>query len=250
MLLCYVDESGDPGYKGSPTQAFVLACVVVPDEHWLPTLDMLVRMRRYLHTNFGLSIRAEIKASELVKGKGPWAECGPQRQGLSPEARLRIYRLCLRALTRLPWLRVFAVVIDKYEIVKQSTTDPRDRAWTFLIQRLERRKTNVMLLPDDGHNAFIDEKVRQMRRFNRVPAGGSSEAVLSRPALNVVEDPAHRSSRRSYFVQMADLCAYAAHRFVVSKKPFPQDMWLTLTASFENEVNSVRGGPPGIVKWP
>ncbi|MDW8337638.1 MAG: hypothetical protein RMM28_00680, partial [Thermoleophilia bacterium] len=74
MYLVYLDESGDAGVvAGSPTPTYTVACVIVHSNHWVALFEDLLRFRRYLNTNFGLRMREEVKASELVKGGGPWA---------------------------------------------------------------------------------------------------------------------------------------------------------------------------------
>lgn len=50
MYICYFDESGDPGIPSatlkSPTNWFVLGCVLMHDSDWLDTLNALVDLRR------------------------------------------------------------------------------------------------------------------------------------------------------------------------------------------------------------
>jgi hypothetical protein len=74
MYLAYLDDSGDPGvHAGSPTPTYTTSCVFVRDAHWVALFEDLIRFSRYLRQNFGLRMRQEVKANELVKGSGPWA---------------------------------------------------------------------------------------------------------------------------------------------------------------------------------
>jgi hypothetical protein len=74
MYLAYMDDSGDPGvHPGSPTPTYTISCVFVRDTDWVPLFEDLIRFRRYLRENFGLRMRAEVKANELVRAGGPWA---------------------------------------------------------------------------------------------------------------------------------------------------------------------------------
>jgi hypothetical protein len=149
-------------------------------------------------------------------------------------------------------VRTFAVSVakDKPKTVK----DPRDAAWQWSLQRLERFGTatqeNIAIFPDSGHGQFIKNKLRRMRRHNPVPSAFVQGASLLRPTRNIVEDPSDRLSHESYFVQLADLNAYAAFRHVRPVPTFGGQMWDELGPARVLEVNALRGGPPGIVSWP
>jgi hypothetical protein len=76
--------------------------------------------------------------------------------------------------------------------------------------------------------------------------------MLSIPLVRIIEDPNDRQSHDSYFIQLADWNAYAAHRSVyVQQKPGTDPTaWGALAGARLLDVNAVRGGPPGIVLWP
>lgn len=250
MLLAYVDESGDSGYPQnvcSPTVAFALGVLLIDDRDWLEMLDQLVDLRRSFKNRFGLRMHDEIKANYLIHGKGPFREHRIDKNDCDT-----IYRECVECVAASQRIRVFAIVINK-NLVQRQDVDARHWAWTFAIQRLERfgraKQTNVMLFPDEGHGQFIQKKLREMRRFHQVPSAFNTER-LEREASNIVEDPNDRASDKSYFVQMADLAAYAAFRAVHQIIPFDGSMWDQFAKSRIAEVNRLRGGVAGIVAWP
>ena len=72
----------------------------------------------------------------------------------------------------------------------------------------------MKLFPDAGHGYFIQSLVRKMRRHHRVASAFESGRWLEADARRIVEDPSDRDSRRSYFIQLADLNAYAAVRWL------------------------------------
>src|SRR5829696_3523451 len=109
MFLAYMDDSGDPGvHPGSPTPTYTISCVFVRDTSWVPLFEDPIRFRRYLRQNFGLRMRGEVKANELVKGSGPWAALG-----IGDKVRKRIFRSFMRFQEKSGTVQTFAVVIDK-----------------------------------------------------------------------------------------------------------------------------------------
>jgi len=245
MFFAYVDESGDSGYAG--TGFFTLAVVLVRETDWLAALDRLVDMRRYLRTTWGVPARAELKANYLVHRKGPFKHL----QHLGPKERLDIYRFVMSAQRKLGFFTTWAIYIDKTKILRQNR-DPRDFAWQFMIERLDnfshRQGELLKLFPDAGHGYFIRRKVRHMRRFHRVPSAFGQEQLAAN-STRVVEDPSDRSSDESFFIQLADLNAYAAVNHINPGRIGP-DFWDELGECRLEDVNRIRGGPVGIKVFP
>lgn len=248
MILAYADESGDNGYANSPTRAFVLAFVLVQEADWLPLLDRLRDMRRYLWNQYHISPNAELKAYDLMGPSGAF-----RRLGISAAERLDIYKLVMRFQAKTDGFTTFAIAIDKDKVKHRNQVDPRERCWRFALERLhsyaKEKDQYVKLFPDAGHGYFIRRMLRKMRRFHRVPAHYGS-GTLSAEAQRIIEDPSDRNSHESYFIQLADLNAYAAHRYLWPTKRLGRDMWDALGDIRLTKVNDLVGGPPGIKVFP
>ena len=71
MYLMYVDESGDPGkYVNKNTgnsSHYCLSGIVISEDDWIKNLDKLNKFRKHLKDKFGLLLRTEIHASELIR---------------------------------------------------------------------------------------------------------------------------------------------------------------------------------------
>lgn len=247
--LAYFDESGDSGLVNSPTRFFVLSCVLVPEGQWLSSLDEIVTLRRWLRQKRNIPSRPEIKATDIRKGRGVFL---PLRFSLS--RRMRLYQSLMRFQNRrLPGLRAFAIAINKSEAAKAGR-EPREAAWTFAMQRVDRfcqaADSRAILFPDEGHAFFIRKRLRRMRRFHTVP--GLYGGTLQIPTQRLLEDPNDRRSHDSYFIQLADWNAFAAHRsmYVDPLPGVPTTLWDELGPQRLLEVNRNTGGPPGIVVWP
>lgn len=252
MYLAYVDESGDVGAKGS--RSYVLACVLVQAGSWPSVFDDLIDFRRFLKRTFGLPIRAEVKASHLLRNAGAFAPLA-----LTAASRHRLYRLYMRVQPKIG-VETFAIVIDKHALVtQQPAADPRETCWERLLQRLERLSTKsgapVMLVHDEGERLLIRKLARKARRAGTAGSAFGT-GLLRRPATLLIDDPVPRASDQSYLIQLADLNAYAAFRRCFppplrTAQIVPQTMWDQLGPARFAAVHGLAGSAyPGIVLSP
>src|SRR5262249_1704575 len=125
----------------------------------------------------------------------------------------------------------------------------------FALQRIHtfsvKNDDKAMIFPDEGHGYFIRKMLRKMRRYHTVPGlwgGPDIQLNLDR----IIEDPMDRTSHESFFTEMADWGAYAAHKasYVAPARHVPPEAWDKLAPVMLKAVNQNRGGPPAIVKWP
>lgn len=249
--IAYVDGSGNTDPAGS--LSYALGCVVVTADEWPSTFDDVIDYRRFLRDRFGVPVRAEVKANYLLRNSGAF-----RKLRLGESARFAIYRGLMRLQPKLG-LRTFAIVVRKHKLAaKGITVNARDLAWEYLLQRIERMSTKsrkpVMIVHDEGEGDSIRKMARKARR-----AGGAGSMFgtghLSRPAKLLVDDPVVRRSHESYFVQLADLAAYAAFRNIYppparTVQIVPRTMWTELGSAAFAPVNQFSGGTPGIVVAP
>lgn len=239
--MAYVDESGDTGLSPGSSLTYTLGCVLVDADKWPDAFDQLLAFRRRVRDKFAVPMRAEIKANYLLRNTGSLRPLG-----LGPTERHLIFRAHLRMLDHLP-ARAFAVTVDK----RNKTTTPDhifDLAWEGLLQRLERtstkEKATFMISHDEGENDAVRRWVRRSRRH--LTAGSAfGTGTLTTPARRLVDDPIARKSEQSYFIQLADLVAYAAFRSVIPPGPgiarvCPQTMWGEIGAATHTAVSGLR----------
>jgi hypothetical protein len=193
-------------------------------------------------------MRHEVKANYLLRGGGDI-----RLLDLAPKERFLVYRAHLRQLRELP-ARGFAVVVDKRSIAADQCFDT---AWETLLQRLEttsRKESQVFsIIHDQGENDAIRRWARRARRH--LPAGSAfgTGPIYNKAAL-LVDDPQPVESRHSYFLQFADLVAYAGFRTLVApsasiESVCPASMWEEIGPATHAAVNQLkpRGGIPGVV---
>jgi hypothetical protein len=255
MHFAYVDDSGNSGLPArGGSQTYTLACVLVEARRWPDVFDDLIDFRRFLKARFGIPVRTEIKANYLLHNRGPHFRPNP----MSERARFAVYRGFMRLQPKLG-IQAFAVVIRKAGLaLKGITVDPREIAWEYLLQRLERFSTKggipVLIMHDEGEALMIRKLARKARRAGTAGSAFGT-GTLKRPARLILDDPVPRHSNQSYFIQLADLNAYAAFRHFFPPPPrpvhvVPQSMWSELGAARYKPVSHLAGGPDGLVVWP
>ena len=121
MYLMYVDESGDTGMVGSPTEYFALSGIVVHESKWRDFLNNLISFRRTLKSVYELPIRGEIHASDFINHR-PF--------NLDRHIRLAILRNTLDELAKIAYLSVTNVVVWKQH--KPAIYDVFQAAWGTL----------------------------------------------------------------------------------------------------------------------
>jgi hypothetical protein len=251
VLLAYVDESGNTGdLSAGGSLTYTLGCVLIDADHWPTAFDEFLIFRRRLRDTFRVPMRAELKANFLIRNTGDIRNIN-----LAPGQRYLIYRAHMRVLEDLP-ARAFAVVFDKRRHPGWAPRAVFDTSWETLLQRLAitSRKENVTFVVshDEGENDAVRRWVRRSRRY--LTAGSAfGPGRLLNPAPLLVDDPIPRKSHQSFFVQMADLVAYAAFRAVVPPGPriskiCPDSMWDEIGTATHKAVSQLRPrSRPGIV---
>ncbi|WP_236749902.1 DUF3800 domain-containing protein [Aeromicrobium erythreum] len=248
--MAYVDESGDTGLSVGSSHTYTLGVVLIDVDRWNDAFDEMISFRRRLRDTFGVPMRAEIKANYLLRNSGPFRDLG-----LSPAQRRIIFRAHLRELPRLP-SRAFAVVVDKRSRRATSNSEIFDLGWETVLQRLERTSTyekcSFMITHDEGENDAVRRWVRRARRHLTAGSAFGTGPILG-AAPRLVDDPIARRSDQSYFIQMADLVAYAGFRSVISPGPTiaavcPPSTWSEIGSATHTAVAKLRPrAAPGIV---
>lgn len=221
MYFMYVDESGDPGISGSKTDHYILTGVVIHELSWRKTLDDLVEFRKAIRREYGWKVREEIHAQKMINGRIS------TNMGIDRNARFLILRKNLDWIASRLDMGIITVVVEKFGY--QQASEVFEAAWSFLIQRFENTmnhrnfagpKNSVdkgMIVPDNTDGETLRLLVRKMRHYNLVPSKFSLES-RNVPISSVIEDPVFKDSRHSYFIQLADVCAYFARQYLKPNK--------------------------------
>ena len=207
MYIAYVDESGDPGRNTRLTTYFTLSGIILVDSNWKIFLEKVKAFRQGLKRDFGLPLRADLRASDL------WYNSGDFRKlSLNYADRTRIFRRTAEFLRYSQEVTILTVSIDKGSPQLPSTAKISEIAWTMFFQRYENwlmgKQELGIIVNDEGYDKMVRLLSRKMRVYNPIPShyGGYYQA----PVVKIIEDPFSRHSQYSYFVQLADMSAYLA----------------------------------------
>lgn len=209
----YIDES-------VRTPLFVASAVTVPflrEGHfgwsfvWPHYYQRAELWRRNLSKTQSIIFRKELHAYDLLNCKGLYHKRG---RNLSTDEAVETYTVALKTADFLPE----ASIITTYATADSAFAGATgvDVCLLTLFQRMrsqcEGRGTNGIVFFDEGHHEYI-HAFRKAQKY--LPTGSSLGGWGGRATRNIPldmfpKDANFKSSRLSYFVQIADLVAYAA----------------------------------------
>lgn len=210
MYLMYVDESGDPGKHQYASYHFILSGLVVAQNDWFKYLDKLKEFRKSIKKEYGLNLKTEIHASELIR-----INKTKEYAKISKKNRINILK---DFSTQIPIIfdtaKLINICLDKRDF--ETTLDIQITAWKRLIQRFDTflkkdAKDKGMILADDTEDKKLRALLRKMRIYNPMPSH-FSEATYNATIDNIIEDIMMLSSNHSYFIQTVDVVAHLLYR--------------------------------------
>jgi hypothetical protein len=224
MYFIYADESGDSGRSAGGTPFFVISGLIIHESYWNETFARFLDLRRNLSRRYHVPQRIALHATDIVNGNGDFRH---SLYGLSKADRFNLYRDVLEFLAQVTEIRVLNVFIRKDQIPADWDGKIFEWAWTLFIQRFHNTiDKNGVLATDNDYGLLISDRtqddrlrhlMRMMRAFNLVPhlgQAGNRRILVTR----ILDDPVPRNSRHSYWVQMADMIAYA-----LARRDYPRD---------------------------
>ncbi|MBM3497880.1 MAG: DUF3800 domain-containing protein [Armatimonadetes bacterium] len=216
MDLYYADESYDasPGH-GNPMR-FVLSAVRVREEDWEVHLGALFDWRGAAKASLGVPMESEFHATELLGNRGLNAP-----RPVDERTRVSLFSDGLRLLASLHEVHIINVSLKVTKRLRDINA-LEQAAWERLFNRINRTgqelERRALLICDEGKEQKLTRLCRHLRLENLVPSrygkwGDTGQRKKHLPLGHLIEDPLFKSSKGSYFLQMADLVAYALLRF-------------------------------------
>jgi len=197
MYLIYIDESFDETH-------YAYSAIFINAFHWNNTFKELVDWRKTWFNQHNIPLDYELHATKFVGGRG---EFPPNRDKV------------LRADLFYEGIG-FIDGISGVQIINAITSSKRKHLTLFeyMLNRINRtlktKNAIGILICDEGNENKLTAKVRQMKKLNQIPnnfslySGGSRNIPLDR----IIEDPLFKTSKSSYFIQLADFVAFSLLR--------------------------------------
>jgi hypothetical protein len=220
MFLIYIDESYDETHYG-------YSSIFIDAFKWNFYFNHLLDWRGEWFRNHQIPLDYELHATKFVGGRGEFPVNRDKnfRSGLFYEAIGRIERMQ-------DILIINAITPNKYKHMI---------LFEYLLNRINNTLTHKnaygVLICDEGNENKLTALVRKMKKDNHIPDNLSYYGHGSRnlPLERIIEDPLFKTSKSSYFIQLADFLAFSLLR---NEKPLLGTLHPVATA-FEQLDNAL-----------
>ena len=208
MQLMYVDESGDIGLSKYSSLHYILSGIIIDEDDWQESLNRMKEFRKYLKIKYGILIRTELHAAELIR-----VNKIEEYKQIYKSQRIQILKEFVK---QIPIIFNNAVIINiclkKTEF--EDGINFQELAWSRLIQRYstylkKMQKGRGIIISDDCYDANIRKLLRKMRVYNPTPS--LYQGTYNVPINNIIEDVFMRSSQHSMMIQAADFIAHTLY---------------------------------------
>lgn len=188
MYIVYLDESGDSGGAGSPTEHFIMGGLAVHVDRWHEAHDALLSFRERIEARHGLKHEVEMHAAEFLGA-------AISHRGLGRVQRLGIAREWLCQLGQPGLFSTFGWWIQKAD---RSAADNLAEAVINDLNRWAAAGMTPHSPPETSRYMLVHDVLgRRPRAWHRLDAGCRIERSFS------------ENSSDSLFLQGADFIAYA-----------------------------------------
>lgn len=200
FYLIYIDESYDESH-------FAYSAMFVPAFEWNHYFGQLLQWRHNWFDQHQIPLDYELHATKFVGGRGEF-----------PSNRNKTYRgdLFFEAIGRIE-------SIDGIQVINGITTDKKKHLLLFeyilnrINRTLEAKDSYGILVCDEGNENRLTSIVRRMKKENHIPSSAyhyywNGTSARNLPLQRIIEDPLFKTSKSSYFIQLADLLAFSLLR--------------------------------------
>jgi hypothetical protein len=200
MRLIYIDDSGDDS-------ATAYSALCIHEAKWRECFRMIRELRRDFKRRYGLFVRKELHATELVAGRGHLSDTV-----VTKHQRSLVFRETIQMVSKMPSMMIPNACDRKSEKMRLF-----ERLVNRLNRTLDAQGEHGLLFIDQGNEVEYTRLIRRMGVFNPIPSRfgtwiGTGEATKNIPVSRLIEDPVFKESSSSFFIQCADLVAFSLLR--------------------------------------
>ena len=201
------------------------SALLVPEDTWQKYFDGFREFRRRLKASDGIFVHKEFHAWKFVSGRGQIAD-----RVVPKGRRAEIFKETLDHVATMPGVKIMnAFFPHKHD----------ELAFEYLLNRInmnmQKSIGRALIISDKGKEAKYTRLARKIHVFNPIPSNqgawaDSGSTTKNIPIDRIIEDPFFKDSDQSYFIQLADFCAYALLR---QERPTARSMKYGLDSAFE-----------------
>lgn len=215
MHFVYIDDSGDEKVRAYSALAFA-------DTDWKEVFEYVKAYRRQLKADYGIFVTKELHATDFVGGRGKIS-----MRTVSKGLRIQIFKETLAMIAGLPGARLFNAIGER-----SNESLLFERLLNRVNTNMRKSGSNAIIIHDEGKD--FTPMVRRMCIYNPIQSmyGTWPDGSIYKnfPLGQILEDIVFRNSADSYFIQLADFCAFALFR---SEYPLPSKTKYQLEQAFE-----------------
>jgi hypothetical protein len=199
VWLIYIDDSGDQYHA-------VFSAIAIHQDAWKKFYHDFKAFRADMRKEYGLFVKKEWHATEFLGGRGHISDRVVRKYD-----RNVVFQRTLTFLAG-SGARLFPAKDSKNLELRIF-----ERLLTRIDRTMEEWKDVALVISDPGKEGEYRKLLRKMGVYNPIPSaygvwldtGNFSKNI---PTNRIVEDIFFRDSASSYFIQLADFCAYALFR--------------------------------------
>lgn len=223
MELLFIDESGDNGFAMGSTEIFSLAGISLESTDWKTYFWKIKQVKQAIAQKYGLTFN-ELKGSEIFSHRGPLFDSLVTTSGDIAWIYEQFIELICDPMTNL-----FVISLSKSQFKQnQYEMEPKNimkvfnkRIWveylslyeTHLLRKAERRGMPETGMIYSDVNSSQEKYIREVVRDFTI-----REPHSALVGTGIVEDPVFRDSKRSPFIQLADILAFTVNRLFTGKR--------------------------------
>lgn len=198
--VVYIDDSKDEKLS-------IFSAIAIPAARWRESFELVKAFRKSLRKTDGILLRKELHATDFVAGRGSLGAPKP----IHKFRRATIFNEAISLVASLPGVFVTNVCMPK------SNEDIGfERLLNRINRTLEARSSYATIISDRGKEIEYTKLCRKLSVHNPIPSRfgvwESGKEHKNIPLDRVLDDLVFKDSETSYFIQLADFCAYALLR--------------------------------------
>ncbi|MCH9845480.1 MAG: DUF3800 domain-containing protein [Alphaproteobacteria bacterium] len=214
MYFIYIDESYDKTH-------YAYSAIFIDAFQWNNYFDKILQWRKEWYEEYGIPMDFELHATDFIGGRGEY----PSNRNKTYRATL--FHEAIQTIEKINDLKVINAITDN----KKDSFKLFEYMLTRINTTLHKKNALGVLICDEGNENRLTAIVRRMKKENRVPPDyyhrQKGEPMRDLPLDSIIEDPLFKTSKSSYFVQIADFVAFSLLR---NECPLPQTHKLVQTA--------------------